>query len=156
MRSVRAGVIGFPVEHSLSPAIFEFLGQKTKLSIDYKAMPVDPAQLQPVINEIKVDPDFLGVNVTIPHKETVLKYLEAASPEALALGAVNVISKTDKRLTGRNTDVYGITASLREKNISLRFKRALVIGSGGAARAACYALGESTCSIVEIAGICEH
>lgn len=133
-------LLGHPVAHSLSPlmqnAAFSALG----LGHRYETLDVAPADLPAAIDRIRTDADVLGANVTVPHKEAVMRLVEAHDREAARAGAANTISKrTDvaggMRLQGWNTDGQGFDRSLREAGIIVAAKRVLVIGAGGAARA---------------------
>lgn len=106
----------------------------------YRALETPPPFLRARLQEIRRD--YAGVNVTIPHKESVLAYLDELSPEARAIGAVNTIVCDRQRLIGYNTDAPGFISSLDEAGIPYRNKKALVLGAGGAARAIAYALKE--------------
>ncbi|AWR86384.1 shikimate 5-dehydrogenase [Meiothermus taiwanensis WR-220] len=104
----------------------------------YRALETPPPLLQARLEEVRRA--FAGVNVTIPHKESVLEYLDELSPEAAAIGAVNTIVCQQGRLIGYNTDALGFISGLEEAGIAYRNKKALVLGAGGAARAVAYAL----------------
>ncbi|GIW24740.1 MAG: shikimate dehydrogenase (NADP(+)) [Meiothermus sp.] len=106
----------------------------------YLALNTPPAFLRARLQEVRRD--YAGVNVTIPHKESVLAYLDELSPEARAIGAANTIVCDQHRLIGYNTDAMGFISGLDEAGISYRNKKALVLGAGGAARAIAYALQE--------------
>ncbi|MGK0618325.1 shikimate dehydrogenase [Meiothermus cerbereus] len=137
---MKLGLIGFPVEHSLSPAMHEAALRAAGLEGTYLALETPPAFLRARLQEVRRE--FAGVNVTVPHKESVLDYLDEISPEARAIGAVNTIVCAQGRLIGHNTDALGFIAGLDEAGISYRNKKALVLGAGGAARAVAYALKE--------------
>ncbi len=136
------GIIGWPVEHSKSPlmhnAAFDALG----INYCYIAMAVRPEKLKEAIEGIRVL-GFAGINVTIPHKQTVMQYLDEIDEEARFIGAVNTIKNIDGRLIGYNTDGRGFMESLKEQNIDPSGKNIFVIGVGGAARAVCYYLCQS-------------
>lgn len=135
------GLYGYPVEHTLSPsmhnAAFEHLG------IDYCYLPfsVHPDSLKSAVEAIRAL-NLAGVNVTIPHKESVLPYLDNVNQEALFIGAVNTIVNQEKKLTGYNTDGRGFMRSLSENNVLTDNKKVLVVGAGGASRAISYYLSE--------------
>ncbi|RPI38404.1 MAG: shikimate dehydrogenase [Nitrospiraceae bacterium] len=140
-RTKLTGLYGYPVEHTLSPlmhnAAFEHLG------IDYCYLPfsVHPDSLKTAIEAIRAL-NLAGVNVTIPHKESVIPYLDVVSEEALFIGAVNTVTHQGGTLTGHNTDGRGFMRSLSENNISPDNKKVLIVGAGGASRAIGYYLSE--------------
>ncbi len=129
------GVFGYPIKHTASPemhnAAFEALG------LDYVYLPfeVRPQRLEEAAKAL-VSLNIVGVNVTIPHKETVCPYLDEISREAELIGAVNTIAVSSGKLIGYNTDGQGFIASLKEDGReTVRGKTLLVLGAGGAARA---------------------
>lgn len=140
---LEAAVIGKPISHSLSPSIFGFLANQLGVTqLDYRAREVAHDELASFIAAFRVNPNALGLNVTIPHKEAIFAHLDSTSPEAQAIGAVNVVHRKDGKLKGYNTDVYGITRTFEKHAVSVRDGHVLLIGAGGAARAVAYALGK--------------
>jgi shikimate dehydrogenase len=138
----KAAVIGKPISHSLSPSIFGFLANRLGVTdLEYAAMEIAPEQLASFAAQFGRDPDGVGFNVTIPHKESIIPLLNDIAIEARAIGAVNVVHKTEQGLKGYNTDVYGILRTLDKHGVSIAGKNAIIIGAGGAARAVAYALG---------------
>lgn len=141
------GIFGYPVEHTLSPAMhnaaFELLG------LDYCYLPflVHPYALQQAVESVRAL-SLLGVNTTVPHKESVMPFLDEIGREAEFLGAVNTIVNKDGRLTGHNTDGRGFMLSLTEKGVDVSGKKVLVIGAGGASRAISYYLSEQAGELV--------
>ncbi|MEW6585052.1 MAG: shikimate dehydrogenase [Nitrospirota bacterium] len=133
------GIFGFPIEHTLSPAMhnaaFEALG------LDYCYVPflVPPDLLGDAVRSIRAL-GIAGVNVTVPHKEKVMLLLDEVDEEASFIGAVNTIVNAGGRLKGHNTDGRGFMQSLAEKGISVKGASVLIIGAGGAARAVGYYL----------------
>ncbi len=132
------GIIGWPVAHSLSPAMhnaaFKALGQEAV----YGKFPVAPERLSAAVEGLRAL-GIKGVSVTIPHKEAVRSLLQGIHQEAQKIGAVNTILNDNGRLVGFNTDWQGALRALEEQ-ISLKGKEAVVLGAGGAARAVVYAL----------------
>ncbi len=126
------GLFGDPVAHSLSPLLHNYILQKMGCNCIYLPFAIPGEQLKGAVNAIR-SLNFRGVNVTIPHKEAVIPYLDDISPEAAACGAVNVICNENGDLRGYNTDGTGFIASLQEAEVSVQ-GRALFIGAGGAAR----------------------
>lgn len=137
-----AAVAGDPVEHSLSPDIFEFLSRRSGVSLIYRKIRVPKKELENALAVARTLP-FTGWNITIPHKENITLLLDRLSPEAKALGAVNVLHFVSGRTLGYNTDVMGVTQTLREKRVPLKGRHALMFGAGGAAKAVAYSLGQS-------------
>lgn len=136
---MRVGLIGWPVEHSVSPAMHNAAFAALGLPWRYTLIPVAPDRLEQELAELKAG-GFRGVNVTVPHKQSVMPYLDETSEAARAIGAVNTIILRDGRLIGHNTDADGFWRALREAGYEPAGKSALVLGAGGAARAVVYAL----------------
>ncbi|NKB68731.1 MAG: shikimate dehydrogenase [Candidatus Latescibacteria bacterium] len=134
------GVIGHPVEHTSSPAMHNAAIQALGLDYVYTAFHVEPQGLPRAIDGMR-GLNIAGLNVTVPHKGAVMEYLDEISPEAQAIGAVNTIANNNGRLTGYNTDGYGILESLRrEGGLEKLPAHVALLGAGGAARAILYAL----------------
>lgn len=125
----RAAVIGFPVEHSLSPKIFAVIAE----CLFYEKISVPPEKLQSFVEANQGN--YVGWNVTVPHKEAIIPLLSELSLEAEEIGAVNVVHGTK----GYNTDYLGVIETLREHEVDIRRKNVLIYGAGGAARAVRYA-----------------
>jgi shikimate dehydrogenase len=137
-----AAVIGSPISHSRSPAIFRFLAERTGLAdFEYDAREVKPDGLAEFLANARRSPALVGLNVTIPHKQAVCPALDEISSEARAIGAVNVVHAREGRLTGYNTDVIGIARTLADVGCDVRGEDCLLYGSGGAAKAVAYVLG---------------
>jgi shikimate dehydrogenase len=136
----RVVLIGHPVAHSLSGAMQQAAFDALGIDATYELWDRPPIQLPDSINELRTD-DFLGANVTIPHKERVVPLVDRLTEEAHATGAVNTITKDGKRLIGHNTDVPGFKVAL-DKLVGRQKmpKYAVVLGAGGGARAVVYGL----------------
>ena len=134
------GVIGYPVEHSSSPAMHNAALARTQLDFAYLPFAVPPDR----VAEVPVAMRTLGIrglNVTVPHKVAVMEGLDEISEEARAIGAVNTIANRDGHLTGYNTDAGGVIASLRaDGGLDVLPEAVALLGAGGAARAILYAL----------------
>jgi shikimate dehydrogenase len=126
-------VFGYPVEHSLSPAMHNAAIAALGLNFTYIPFSVHPDNLGPAIRSLTIL-NIAGVNLTIPHKERALAFLDELSPEAEAVGAVNTVLPLEGRLIGYNTDGEGFLAPLLAEGFTPRDSRALVLGAGGAAR----------------------
>lgn len=131
------GLLGWPVHHSFSPAMHNAAFRSLGLDWVYLPLAVPPQSLPQALAGLEAL-GFRGANVTIPHKEQVLLGLDEVAPEARSLGAVNTLVAVDGRMVGHNTDVAGFLAALDNAGCSPH--RAVVLGAGGAARAAVYAL----------------
>lgn len=136
-------LLGYPVQHSLSPRMHNAAFAAQGLNWRYVSTPVHPSQLQEAVSGLKAL-SFSGANVTIPHKEAVMPWLDAISDRARHVGAVNtIVTEQDgdsTRLRGDNTDVAGFLSPLQSHEDALAGESMLVFGSGGAARAVIYAL----------------
>ncbi|HUW09920.1 MAG TPA: shikimate dehydrogenase [Anaerolineae bacterium] len=142
------GIMGWPVEHTLSPAMHNSAFAALGLNWSYLPLPVPPANLQIALSGL-VALGFRGANVTVPHKEAVMQHLDATTAAAQAIGAVNtIVVGEDGRMMGDNTDCFGFLASLNEAGFDPRGRRVLVLGAGGAARAVVYALAGSGARVV--------
>ena len=134
------GVIGYPVEHSSSPAMHNAALARTELDFAYLPFAVPPDRVADVPVAMRTL-GIRGLNVTVPHKVAVMEGLDEISEEARAIGAVNTIHNQDGRLTGYNTDAGGVIASLRlDGGLDLLPAAVVLLGAGGAARAILYAL----------------
>lgn len=154
--SYALGLIGYPLEYSLSPALHRAALRATGLEGEYRCYPVPPlpegeGQLRDLLGRVRRG-ELHGLNVTIPHKGSILAWLDELSPLAAAIGAVNTVLRRGERLVGDNTDAAGFLADLRRlgwvDQEGLPVDRsapaqALVLGAGGAARAVTYALAKA-------------
>jgi len=137
-----AGILGWPVSHSKSPRLHNHWLALHNIDGAYVPLPVAPADLADVIRLLP-RLSFAGGNVTVPHKEAVLTLVDIVEPLAARIGAVNtLVVGDDGRITGRNTDALGFMLNLKEVRASPAVGPAVVLGAGGAARAACAALIE--------------
>ncbi|MEA2215555.1 MAG: shikimate dehydrogenase [Solirubrobacteraceae bacterium] len=134
----RLGVLGWPVAHSRSPAMHNAaLAELGMSGWHYQRLPVPPALLGETVPALR-DAGFLGVNVTIPHKEAALRLADVASDAARQIGAANTLTfASDGTISAENTDAPGLIAAL---GVSVAGMRAQVLGAGGSARAAVWAL----------------
>jgi len=136
------GIIGYPLGHSFSPSYFNEKFQNENIDAHYDKFEI------PVITDLQAildyTPELCGFNVTIPYKEKVMSYLDNVSPEARAIGAVNVVKVSHKEngkpyLEGYNSDVIGFCRSIKPL-IMPHHKKALILGTGGASKAVDYGL----------------
>jgi len=129
------GLLGFPIDHSLSPRMHNAAFAHRRLNWVYVPLPVHPDNLAKAVMGLRAL-GMRGVNVTIPHKEAVVEFLDQIDDDARQIGAVNTIVNQDGQLVGYNTDCYGFTASLtHDLGFAPSGRRAVVLGAGGAARA---------------------
>jgi shikimate dehydrogenase len=135
-----AGVAGWPVGHSLSPALHGYWIAEHKLDAAYVPLAIQPDDFASVFAALP-KLGFRGINVTLPHKEAAYRLCERHDDAAKATGAVNTVVFENGRAHGRNTDVFGFAQSLREGGVaSLSGQTAIVLGAGGAARGVVAAL----------------
>ena len=128
----RYGLIGFPLAHSFSPRYFSEKFKKESISASYELFPLTTLDNFPSLASGGLD----GLNVTAPYKIAIIKYMDRLDPVASASGAVNTIKLRDGKLIGYNTDVIGFKNSLKNHPAyEVLVKKALILGSGGAARA---------------------
>jgi shikimate dehydrogenase len=134
-------IIGHPIEHSLSPLMHNALFQDLKLDYAYLAFDVHPYNLKAAFEGIRAL-NLEGANITIPHKQMSLKYMDILDPLVKEIGALNTVKNENGKLIGRNTDALGARKALDDANFNLKRKNVVVLGAGGAARAICYAIKE--------------
>ncbi len=133
------GLFGNPVGHSISPLFMNFALDRLGLNCVYTAFRIRRDEIEQAVGSLRVL-GFRGVNVTIPFKRAVIPHLNTIDDDAQKIGAVNCIVNDNGSLTGYNTDHIGFIKPLLDRGIQAMGKRALVIGSGGAARGVLYAL----------------
>ena len=134
------GIIGYPIGHSISPVFQQAALDNLNIRADYRAYEVDPAEVGAFVDSLRSDA-FSGINVTVPHKEAVMPFLDEIDEWAAEAGAVNTIVNRSGRLAGYNTDGYGFLRALRESGeFEPAGKTALILGAGGSARGIVQAL----------------
>lgn len=141
-KTINLGVMGWPIAHSLSPAMQQGAIASAGVDYSYIALPVRPEDLQAAVAGLRAM-HFRGWNVTIPHKQAIMSLLDEIDEDAKAIGAVNTVVNDEGCLLGCNTDVLGFLAPLRERRIGLSGRQAVVLGAGGAARAVLWGLVKS-------------
>jgi shikimate dehydrogenase len=150
--SAFVGILGWPLEHTLSPVIHNVAFRRAALDWTYLSWPVESSMLRDAVAGLRAL-GAAGANVTMPHKETVIEHLDEVSGDAREVGAVNTIQRLGHRLVGHNTDVDGFSEFLAgDAGFDAGGKRALVLGSGGAARAVVKALDSLGAKEVTVAG----
>ena len=134
------GIIGYPIGHSVSPRFQQAGLDHSSVGHRYLPYEVHPDQVADFVASLRSD-GVRGINVTVPHKETVMPFLDEIDEWAAEAGAVNTIVNREGRLTGYNTDGYGFLRALRESaGLDPAGKRALILGAGGSARGVVQAL----------------
>ncbi len=134
------GIFGHPVSQSLSPAMHNAAFEHLGLDCVYLAFDVDPRNIDGAVSSIR-NLGICGINVTIPHKQSVIAGLDEIAPEASMVGAVNTIFNRDGTLKGYNTDVSGVLRAIHsELEFVPRDKTAFIVGAGGASRAVIVAM----------------
>lgn len=143
------GLIGYPLDHSLSPRIHSYWIKQYSVDAEYKLFTTPPARVRQIVKRLR-DKGAVGFNVTIPHKLAVMEYLDTIDTTATRIGAVNTVIIKDGIATGTNTDAYGFITNLREGltgsvegDISSALTDVVLLGAGGATRAAIVALRDA-------------
>jgi shikimate dehydrogenase len=141
---IRLGLIGYPVSHSLSPKIQNAALKACGLEGEYSLYPIAPDDMQALkalLDRVRSG-EMTGLNVTIPHKQNVIQFMDELTPTAKAIGAVSVIYLRGDKLIGDNADAHGFLTDLKKTFdfSSVASPDALVLGAGGSARAVVYAL----------------
>ncbi len=132
------GLIGRHLSHSFSANFFRVKFQNERIDADYTLIEIEDIA---TIRDVVIERELSGFNVTIPYKESIIPYLDELSEEAKAVGAVNCVVVRGGRLVGYNTDITGIEASLEWMDVDMN-ARALILGTGGAAKAVQYVLSK--------------
>ena len=145
------GLFGYPLSHSISPVFQQAAFDHYRLPVRYDLWSTPPDGLEAEVSKLR-GPDYLGANVTVPHKERIPALIDEIDPLASAVGAVNTIVKDGQRLVGYNTDGFGFIKSLEEAgDFDPKDRRVLLLGAGGAARAAAFALVKAGVASLTIA-----
>jgi shikimate dehydrogenase len=122
-------VIGNPIKHSLSPLLHNYWFHKNKINCEYKKLETTKSSIKKILNRVRKR-EIEGINVTIPFKNSVIKYLDVLKGDALKTSSVNTVYLSKKKLIGDNTDVYGFSSGVLRK-VKSRIKTAGIIGAGG-------------------------
>lgn len=145
--TARYAVVGDPVAHSASPRLFAALARQLALPLEYRAVRVEEAAFPAFLEGVRRGA-YLGLSVTLPHKEAALRLADSAAPSARAVGAANTLVVREGRLEAHNTDGVGLLSALAGQGVTLKGARVLVLGAGGAARAAVQAAQASGAACV--------
>ena len=140
------GLLGRKLSHSLSPALHEMIAEETGHPYDYVLFEKEPEELEDFMRS----GDWEGLNVTIPYKTEVMKYLDELSPEAKAIGAVNTVVRRNGKLKGFNTDYFGFKKMLEKHGVDVKDKKCLVLGNGGASKAVVQVLFDKDAAQVNV------
>lgn len=139
---LKAGVMGWPISHSLSPRLHGFWLRAQGIAGSYEALPVKPDELRDALRALPGN-GFRGVNLTVPLKEAAPAIVDGMDDNARRIGAINLVTvEPDGTLFGRNTDAFGFSQNLLAAGFSPQGKAACVLGAGGAARAVLIALAD--------------
>jgi len=144
-------VLGWPVAHSRSPAMHNAAFAAVGLDAVYVPLAIAPERLRAGVAAIRAL-GIEGCNVTLPHKQAIMPLLDEVDATARAIGAVNTVVRRGARLLGENTDGAGLCASLVQAKVALPGARAVVLGTGGAARAAVVGLADAGAERITVAG----
>ncbi len=149
--TLHAGIFGYPIGHSISPAMHNAAFRSAGIDALYEAWQTAPDDLAAGVAALRGE-NYLGANVTVPHKQAVMEHLDEIDDLATRIGAVNTIVNQDGRLLGSNTDALGFINSLQsEAGVSAAGLNVVLVGAGGAARAAAYALADAQAGTLAIA-----
>ncbi len=135
------GIMAYPVEHSLSPLMHNFYAEQMGIDFVYVPFKVQKEQVKAAIRGAYAL-NLTGMNVTVPHKQTVIPYLKELDSAAKSIGAVNTLVRTEGGYKGYNTDASGFLRAIKGAGIHISGQDCLLIGAGGAAKAVAYMLGE--------------
>jgi shikimate dehydrogenase len=149
--TIRAGIIGWPVSHSLSPILHDYWLKEHGIDGEYARLPAQPEAFAASVERARQE-GFRGVNITVPHKEAAYRLVQDRDAAAEVCGAVNLLVFSQGGIQGRNTDYVGLHKSLAESlgEDALKGKTVLMLGAGGAARAAILALDELGVAQIDI------
>ncbi len=144
-KTTLVGLIGWPISHSVSPVMHNAAFAELRMNWRYVPLPVRPERVGEAVAGVRAL-GLRGVNVTVPHKQAVMPFLDRWTPAAAAIGAVNTIIVSEEgELLGDNTDAAGFVTDLRANGVNPAGKRVVVVGAGGSARAIVYGLAEAGC-----------
>lgn len=133
-------LIGYPLKHSISPAFQQAALTYCKIDAFYRAREIQPDQLGLAIDQLRL-PYYMGANITVPYKEKVINLIDEIDEQSKVYGAINTITNRNGKLTGYNTDAHGFLRALKNvPEFKVEGKRVIILGAGGVARAACFAL----------------
>jgi shikimate dehydrogenase len=147
--TIKAGVIGWPVAHSLSPVLHGYWLKQYGIDGAYEKIAAAPRDFAAAIARLRQE-GYAGVNVTVPHKEAAFALAGSNDAVAQSAGATNLLVFHDDAVAGRNTDAYGLMASLKSETGTLDGKTVVLLGAGGAARGALLSLDQLGASVIHL------
>ncbi|SKA81791.1 shikimate dehydrogenase [Caloramator quimbayensis] len=133
------GLLGYKLTHSISPVIHEEILKRLNIDGRYELFEIEEYKLEDSIKRFKTS-SIRGLNVTVPYKITALKYIDELSEEVKNIGSINTILFENGKTKGFNTDYYGFSLMLDKYDLNIKGKKALILGTGGAARAVVFSL----------------
>lgn len=145
----KLAIIGYPVSHSFSPAMHNFISEKINAPYNYTAIEVEPGKVEEAVKSMKAE-GVCGFNVTAPHKFEIMKYLDEVSEQAKRYGSVNTVVNRDGKLYGYNTDADGFYMSLLRAGVEAKKKHILILGAGGAAQPVALKLAQKGAASVTV------
>ena len=140
----KLGVIGSPIDHSLSPFIHSRFARQANLNVDYRPYKVEPEEIDMFLKDFFADKNAIGLNVTLPLKKEAFNRCDSTSEEVSFIEASNTLIKKNRSLHGETTDSSGFISDLREKNIELSGRRVLIIGAGDATESILWGITKQT------------
>lgn len=143
------GIMACPVEHSMSPLMHNFYAEETGIDLHYVPFMVLPEQLEAAVQGAYAL-HIQGLNVTVPHKQEVMAHLVALDDDARAIGAVNTLVRVEGGFKGYNTDAAGLLRAMTEEGVQIQGQTCILLGAGGAAKAAAYVLARQGASRVYV------
>ena len=138
-------VIGNPIDHSLSPKLHNYWFKANKIDAIYEKKKIEEKNLQTIISKIK-EKKINGINVTVPFKKSVIRYLDKLSQEAEQTQSVNTIILSNNNLVGHNTDIAGFAKAIKSLNLDIKGKKILILGAGGVVPSIIFALSKMNVS----------
>ncbi len=143
-------VIGNPIDHSLSPKLHNFWIKKSKINAIYEKKRLEDEEIEEFVKNIKKN-GISGLNVTVPFKKKIIKYLDKLSPNAKYTQSVNTIVLDDNFLVGYNTDIGGFTNAIKNLKFEIKGKRVFILGAGGVVSSIVFALNKMEVSEITVA-----
>lgn len=133
------GVMAYPVEHSMSPQMHNYFARMSGIDLTYVPFKVEPERLGEAVRGA-YGLNILGINVTVPHKQAVMEHVKEIDAGAAAIGAVNTLVRMDGGYKGYNTDAEGLLRAMKREQMEIAGRVCILVGAGGAAKAAAYLL----------------